>query len=219
MHVLAVFCHPRRESFSGAVLDRFAAGAEAAGHDVEVADLYGEGFEPRMSRRDLRQFDGVAMPPDIIAEQARVERSDALALVFPLWWWSMPAMLKGWLDRVWSAGWAYESRRDPEGSLLEARPCTLLVPAGASSRMMASHDYPDKIVSLWRYGVLDYCGVEPAAIHLLLDANHDPTARERHLETAWLAGRHCMQAPQDLDTLPVAAVDPPWALFNGETGD
>ena len=219
MHVLAVFCHPRRESFSGAVLDRFAAGAEAAGHDVEVADLYGEGFEPRMSRRDLQQFDGVAMPPEIIAEQARVERSDALALVFPLWWWSMPAMLKGWLDRVWSAGWAYESRRDPEGSLLDARPCTLLVPAGASSRMMASHDYPDKIVSLWRYGVLDYCGVEPAAIHLLLDSNHDPAKREQHLETAWLAGRHCMTAPRDLAALATAEAGPPPPLFGGESED
>ena len=198
MHVLAVFCHPRRESFSGAVLDRFVAGAEAAGHGVEVADLYGEGFEPRMSRRDLQQFDGVAMPPEIIAEQRRVEQCDALALVFPLWWWSMPAMLKGWLDRVWSAGWAYRAERNPAGSLLQPRPCTLLVPAGASSEMMGGQDYDEKIVSLWRRGVLDYCGVEPAAIHLLLDSSHDAAARERHLETAFRAGNHCMSAPQRL---------------------
>ncbi len=201
MHVLAVFCHPRRESFTGAVLDRFADGAETAGHEVEVADLYGEGFEPRMSRRDLQQFDGIPMPPEIIAEQKRVEQCDALALIFPLWWWSMPAMLKGWLDRVWSAGWAYQARKDPEGSLLQPRPCTLLVPAGASSEMMGWHDYDDKIVSLWRHGVLDYCGVEPAAIHLLLDSNHDAEARGRHLETAWLAGQHCLSAPQQLDSV------------------
>ena len=56
-----------------------------------------------------------------------------------------------------------------------------------------------KSFSLWRHGVLDYCGVEPAAIHLLLDSNHDAEARARHLDTAFRAGRHCMQAPQDLD--------------------
>ncbi len=198
MHVLAVFSHPNADSFCAALLERFIAGAEAAGHTVEVADLYREGFDPVMGLRDLQQFDGVPMPPEILAEQARVENADALCLIFPLWWWSMPAMLKGWLDRVWSAGWAYEWERDPQGSLLEPRPCTLLVSAGASSAMMTQHDYDKTIQSLWHRGILDYCGVEPAAIHLLLDSVWDADARLRHLETAYRAGLHCLQAPQDL---------------------
>ncbi len=192
MHVLAVFCHPDHDSFCGALLQRFVAGAEAAGHEVEVADLYREGFDPVMSLRDLQQFDGVEMPPEILAEQARVEQCDALCLVFPLWWWSLPAMLKGWLDRVWSAGWAYQWERDPEGSLLQPRPCTLLVPAGASAEMMAGHDYDKKIEQLWRYGILDYCGVEPSAIHLLLDSAWNAERRQEHLQTAYQAGLDCM---------------------------
>ena len=100
MHVLAVFCHPRRDSFSGAVLDRFAQGAREAGHSVEVADLHAEGFDPVFKAGDFIQFEGGAMPPDVLAEQARVERCDALAFVFPIWWYGMPAMFKGWLDRV-----------------------------------------------------------------------------------------------------------------------
>ena len=197
-HILAVFCHPRRNSFSGAILDQFVAGAESVGHDVEVADLYGEGFDPTMTLRDLQQFDKVPMPAEIIAEQARIEEADALCLVFPLWWWSMPGMLKGWLDRVWSAGWAYQWEYDPQGSLLQPRPCTLLVPAGASSRMMSEHGYDKKIELLWRRGVLDYCGVEPAAIHLLLDSVWKAERRAEHLQTAYRAGRHCMTAPQVL---------------------
>ncbi len=197
MNVLAVFCHPNADSFSAALLERFVAGAEAAGHTVEVADLYREGFDPVMNLRDLQQFDNVAMPPEILAEQARVENADALCLVFPLWWWGMPAMLKGWLDRVWSAGWAYRWERDPQGSLLAPRPCTLLVSAGASSAMMAQQGYDKKIELLWRRGVLDYCGVEPVAIHLLLDSAWDANARAGHLETAYRAGLLCLQAPQD----------------------
>ena len=198
MLVLAVYCHPDHGSFCGAVLERFVAGAEAAGHTVEVADLYCEGFDPVMSLCDLQQFDGVPMPPDVLAEQARVEQADALCFVFPLWWWSLPAMLKGWLDRVFSAGWAYRWEHDPQGSLLDPRPCTMLVTAGASKKMTAQHGYDDKIELLWRRGVLDYCGVSTASIHLLLDSAWDADKRIEHLETAYRAGRHCMQASEDL---------------------
>src|SRR5260221_6899103 len=104
MHVLSVIAHPKENSFSHTVLNRFAAGAVAAGHSHEVADLYREGFNPVMSERDMEQFEGVPMLDDVLAEQARIDRADALCLIFPIWWYSMPAMMKGWLDRVWSAG-------------------------------------------------------------------------------------------------------------------
>ena len=192
MHVLAVFCHPNRNSFSGAVLDRFVDGVEEAGHSCEVADLYREAFDPVMSMRDLQQFEGVPMPEEVLAEQARVELCDALCLIFPMWWYGMPAMMKGWLDRVWSAEWAYHWEHDPEGSLLKARPCTLLVPTGASPRQVSERGYDNSIDNLWRYGVLGYCGVEPIAIHLLLDTAFDSGAHEEHLETAYQAGFNCM---------------------------
>ena len=191
MHVLAVFCHPRRDSFSGAVLDRFAQGAREAGHSVEVADLHAEGFDPVFKAGDFIQFEGGAMPPDVLAEQARVERCDALAFVFPIWWYGMPAMFKGWLDRVWSNGWAYHWEHAPEGSLLNPRPCTFLCPTGASPAMMQRGGYGADLDNLWRRGVLGYCGVKPIRIELLLDAAFDTGngAHAAHLETAYRAGR------------------------------
>ena len=108
MHLLAVYAHPLRQAYTGAILDAFLAGlTEAAPHTTEVADLYREGFEMRLQPEDYAQFRGESMPEEIRREQARVDRADALAFVFPVWWWSFPAILKGWFDRVFSEGWAY----------------------------------------------------------------------------------------------------------------
>ena len=73
---------------SGAVIGRHLA---EAGHQVKVADLYAEGFQPAMIEADFAQFAGEPLPIAIQAEQARVEWSDAMIFIFPLWWWSMPA--------------------------------------------------------------------------------------------------------------------------------
>lgn len=75
MHALVVFAHPRRDSFTGAVPDRFTAGlGESGEHGVEIADLYREDFECRFQAEDYAQFSGEAMPAAILAEQARVDR-------------------------------------------------------------------------------------------------------------------------------------------------
>jgi NAD(P)H dehydrogenase (quinone) len=189
MHILTVLCHPSPASFSHAVAECFNDGARSVGHTVEVADLYAERFDPVMTERDLQQFDGIAMPEAIQREQARIERADALCLVYPIWWYGMPAMMKGWFDRVWSAGWAYHWQHDPEGSLLAARPCTMLIPLGASDNQLRRWGYRDEIEHLWRYGVLGYCGVDPIRIELLTDSAFDSGVHARHLELATEAGR------------------------------
>ena len=93
-----------------------------------------------------------------------------------------------WLDRVWSAGWAYAWKHDPKGSLLEPRLCTLLVPTGASEKMAADWGCPKDVERVWRIGVFGYCGVEPLKIHLLLDAAFETGLHATHLETAYQAG-------------------------------
>lgn len=189
MRVLCVFCHPRRQSFTGSLLEGFAAGLAEAGHEAEIADLYREGFDPVLGEDDFAQFDGGEMPGDVLAEQVRYERCDALVLIFPLWWYGMPALLKGWLDRVFSAGWAYRRRHDPEGSLLEPRPCLFLVSVGSSQNVMDEHHYDASLRHLWRDGVLGYVGSDPISIELFLDATWNAGARTTHLEEAYKLGR------------------------------
>ena len=111
MNVLVVYAHPSAGSFTYRVLMRFVEGLGVAGHRFEVADLYAEHFSPVMSaaeyERESKQRLDLPLPDDVAREQARLARADAVAFIFPLWWSDCPAILKGWFDRVYTAGRAY----------------------------------------------------------------------------------------------------------------
>jgi putative NADPH-quinone reductase len=125
VNVLVVFAHPEPRSFGRALLDRGVAELERAGHDVVVSDLYAMGFNPIASADDFAQrrfpdalhYDreqkyavqhgGIA--DDIAAEVEKLVACELLILQFPLWWFSVPAILKGWIDRVFRNGVAYGS--------------------------------------------------------------------------------------------------------------
>jgi NAD(P)H dehydrogenase (quinone) len=102
MRVLLIYCHPNPESFTAAVRVAAERGLAAAGHDVRVADLYGENFDPVMRREERAVYHtaGENERP-VAAEIARIKWAEALVFVYPTWWYGQPAMLKGWLDRVW----------------------------------------------------------------------------------------------------------------------
>ena len=192
MHVLTILDQPNPASFSHAVAARFMDGVKAAGHTAELADLHAEGFHPVWQMADFEaDFENSpdAAPGDVRAEQARIERADALAMVFPLWWWGMPSMLKGWMDRVFAWGWAYDQLDDPTpaGSMLRERPCVLLVPAGAAPDEMEAKGYRRSIETLWLEGTLGYFGLR-TELRLLYGSTGKPFRREAHLETAYRAG-------------------------------
>jgi NAD(P)H dehydrogenase (quinone) len=84
MHVLTVLDHPNPASFTAAVAQHFTDGAKAAGHTVELADLYAEGFDPRWSMADIAADDSATTLANVAKEQKRIARADAICLVFPL---------------------------------------------------------------------------------------------------------------------------------------
>lgn len=108
MEVLIVYTHPNPRSFNRAVLEAFTRGLGEGGHTFEVVDLYAIGFDPRLGLADYVQFTGKQMPQDILEQQEKVARADALVFIHPIWWVGWPAMLKGWIDRVFSYGFAYQ---------------------------------------------------------------------------------------------------------------
>ena len=108
MRVLLVYCHPRADSFCAAVRDAAIMALKAAGHALEVRDLYAEGFSPTLSAEERgRYYDEGANLVGIESHAASLRRAEALLFVYPTWWFGPPAMLKGWLDRVWVPGVAF----------------------------------------------------------------------------------------------------------------
>jgi NAD(P)H dehydrogenase (quinone) len=109
MRVLLIHCHPRAESFSAALRDTARQALEAAGHQVECRDLYAEGFSPALNATEHRDYlDPASNPPDVADHVASLQRAEALLLVYPTWWYGLPAMLKGWFDRIWAPGIAFK---------------------------------------------------------------------------------------------------------------
>src|SRR5262245_29894305 len=104
MKVLLVSAHVRDSSLTRAVADAFAAEGAENGHEVERADLMAEGFDPVLREVDEPDWDNPdkRYSVEVQREMARIERNEATVMVFPVWWWSMPALLKGWIDRVWN---------------------------------------------------------------------------------------------------------------------
>jgi NAD(P)H dehydrogenase (quinone) len=101
MRVLYLYAHPLPESFHAAIRDVAREGLAAAGHQVDLCDLYAEGFNPVLSaeeRRGYHEIPGNRAPVEDYV--ARLERAEALVLSFPTWCFGLPAILKGWMDRV-----------------------------------------------------------------------------------------------------------------------
>lgn len=102
MRILVVFAHPVPTSFNGAVRDVAVAALAAAGHNVDQIDLYADGFDPRMSTDERLAYETLQpiLDPRIAAYVERVRAAEGLVFVYPTWWWGLPAILKGWLERV-----------------------------------------------------------------------------------------------------------------------
>jgi len=189
MHALVVVAHPDPRSFTHSVASQIAEGVSLSGHSAEIADLTAEGFDPRFAAADHAAHRRQAPPPaDVLAEQARIDHADALVLVYPVYWWSMPGLLKGWIDRVFANGWAYDEV--PGGRTVKKLgrlPVHLVAIGGADLRTYARHGYFGAMRTQIDHGIFGYCGAPVATSELLTDS--DGRGQAAHLETARALGR------------------------------
>lgn len=213
MKVLIVFAHPEAKSFNAALLARSVEELTAQQHEVRVSDLYAMNFNPVATAADFleRRFPDVlqydreqkyshqhhSFSDDIAGEIEKLLWCDFLILQFPLWWFSVPAIMKGWIDRVFVNGAVYGAGRRYDSGGLKGRRAMVVTSTAAYEGMCA----PDGLVGaldvvLWpiQNGSLAYAGcdvlppfvswnvnfVDEATRHGYLDAY---AARLRTLET------------------------------------
>jgi NAD(P)H dehydrogenase (quinone) len=113
MRILVVFCHPSGESFGAALCAEAVAALEAGGHELRLRDLYRMGFDPVLSLEEWRDY--LAQPQRNEARQADhiedLRWAEGLVVIYPTWYYGPPAMLKGWLERTWLPGVAFDLPR------------------------------------------------------------------------------------------------------------
>jgi len=181
-NALIVTAHPVENSLSHTLAARIAARLREQGTQVEIADLHAEAFTPSMLRPDLAVYhgDASALPADILREQQRVERADMLVFVFPVYWWSVPGLLKGWFDRVLTLNWAYKVAEDGRivGNLRDV-PVRLIATAGTDETGFDKHGYSTAIQTQLVEGVFGFCGLKNVRLDILYQAD---TASSEQIE-------------------------------------
>lgn len=154
MNVLIVHAHHEPQSFTSALKDVAVSDLTAAGHQVVVSDLYAMSFNPVASAADfgsrgnadylnyaLEQRHNVkaeSLAPDIAAELAKIKAADLVLLSFPLYWFSLPAILKGWIDRVFVSGIVYGGRRIYDQGGLQGKRALVIATTGGRDHMLSA---------------------------------------------------------------------------------
>jgi putative NADPH-quinone reductase len=186
MRALVVYCHPAEGSFTSAVRDRVLAKLRRAGAEVRVNDLYARGFAPALTAAEWTGYlDGSADRSPVAQDAADIAWCDTLIFVYPTWWYGMPAMLKGWLDRALLPGVAF-LMPDRENStirpgLLHITRLGIFTTCGASRWLTLAVGAPGKRTLTRGIGFL--CARNRRTVfaaHYLMDSS-TPASRARHL--------------------------------------
>ncbi|WP_175655179.1 NAD(P)H-dependent oxidoreductase [Burkholderia ambifaria] len=222
MNVLIVYAHPEPRSLNGALRDFAVEHLEAAGHAVQVSDLYAMNWKAAFDAHDVtdrapharfdpaldskRAFETGTQRDDIAREQEKLKWADAVILQFPLWWFSMPAIMKGWVERVYAYGFAYGvgehsdqhwGDRYGEGSLAGKRAMVIVTTGGWESHYSARgiNGPIDDVLFPIQHGILYYPGFDvlpPFVIYRtgrMNDARFEETraALGKRLDELWTA--------------------------------
>ncbi len=162
MNVLVVLGHPDQRSFNAAIARAVREELEELGHQVTFHDLYREGFDPLLPVAEIPQ-DG-APDPAIVRHCRDLTAADGIVVVHPNWWGQPPAMLKGWVDRVFRPGVAYRFLDGDDGEgvpqgLLKARLAVVLNTSNTFPEREAEA-FGDPLETLWRRCLFEFCGIK-----------------------------------------------------------
>jgi NAD(P)H dehydrogenase (quinone) len=177
--VLIVYAHPEPKSFNGAMKDLAVLVLEEAGHTVRVSDLYAMEFHPaggpldfteredeacfRYQREQMHATHAGLFVSDLRAEMDKLVWADLVIFQFPLWWFSLPAILKGWVDRVFAMGFSYDAGRRYATGIFRGKRAMLAMTTGgppASYVEGGSHGDIGQLLLHIQHGMLHFVGMD-----------------------------------------------------------
>ena len=198
MKHLLIVANPRHRSFTHKVARAYADELESLGHEVAFRDLYQMKFDPVLGADELLGAAPPVVPPAIRREQRHLAAAGALAFFYPLWWAFMPAIVKGYIDRVFSVGFAYDFEGGAMLPRLTGKKALIFTSSGADMAYLRDSGQWPAMQALERDHILGPCGIE------LLDHVHFPAIHPElsahtlaaHLErTRQTAGTHWSAVP------------------------
>jgi len=202
MNILIIYAHPEPKSFNGALKDLAVSELTSLGHHVKVSDLYTMNFKAVAGREDfielqndkffkyaVEQKNAVktkGFSKDIEEEQEKLLWADFVIFQFPLWWYSVPAILKGWFDRVFASGFIYSGDMRYDTGGLKGRKAMLSITTGSPKHAYTPFgmdgDIHEKILYHINHGMLYFSGMEPVEPFIAWTPSHDEEDRQMYLE-------------------------------------
>ncbi|MFQ3573804.1 MAG: NAD(P)H-dependent oxidoreductase [Thermodesulfovibrionales bacterium] len=161
MRQIVIYSHPNPKSFCFAIKDRIIETLKDLGDEVIVRDLYGMNFNPVLGKTDFEALHSNTVLDDIKVEQELISSSDVLNFVYPIWWTSMPSMMKGYIDRVFLHGFAY--RIDPDTGvvpLLRGKKTFIFNTMGTPNEIYEKNGMIKSLRMTSDTGIFEFCGIE-----------------------------------------------------------
>ena len=160
MQHLVIICHPKKQSFTQTAARAYCQELQSLGQEVIVRDLYRAHFDPLLGERELIGTKKPFAPSAVRREQQHLIDAGAIAFFYPLWWAYMPAMLKGYIDRVFSAGVAYDLKGDEMIPRLSGRRALIFTSSGADMAYLRRSKQWRSMRVLEEDHILSLCGIE-----------------------------------------------------------
>lgn len=202
LNVFVVLAHAEPRSFNGAMFHTAVETLQASGHSVRTSDLYAQAFDPVSDRRnftgqknpdyfkqqieEMHASETGSFAPDLEAEIEKVEWCHLMIWQFPLWWFGLPGILKGWVDRVFAMGRFYGSGRMYDQGVLRGKRAMLALTTGGRAEIFVKGGYFGDIHAILRpiqRGILQFTGFEVLAPHIVhAPVRMTPEQRQEQLE-------------------------------------
>ncbi len=160
MKYLIIYAHPNPKSFNHAIKEQVEATLKKQAKQYSVRDLYRIKWNPVLGGADLKVSEHEKIPEDIKKEQQYIKEADVLIVIHPIWWFGIPAVLKGYIDRVFSAGFAYEYGPKGVKGLLYGKKVVIINTTGGTEENYLKFGFKDALIKVFKDGIYEFCAMK-----------------------------------------------------------